>query len=165
MEFELYEDLGNEATARQGAVKSYSVKQHGSAVYAEETSGYSISVQRLVWIDGYEKPPADGGDIHTQEMTLAVLKLVVSSRNPETKIQHMEATVQLRDTDGGHDEPEIQAWAPFRTLQKWNSSAGQRDKAVGRNIGVTGGYSGAEISAKYSRESKISWEQTDFDTG
>lgn len=166
LEFELYEDLGNEATARQGAVKSYSVKQHGSAVYAEETSGYSISVQRLVWIDGYEKPPADGGDIHKQEMTLAVLKLVVSSRNPETKIQHMEATVQLRDTeDGGHDEPEIQAWAPFRTLQKWNSSAGQRDKAVGRNIGLTGGYSGAEISAKYSRESKISWEQTDFDTG
>lgn len=84
--------------------------------------------------------------------------------DPDQKFQWMTATLALEDgKGGGENHPQIQAWAPWRTMDRRNETVGHREVAKRMEAGANGGYYGAEMSLGASREGTISWEQTYFD--
>ncbi|KAI0593785.1 hypothetical protein F4775DRAFT_586547 [Biscogniauxia sp. FL1348] len=175
IDFPLFEHKNPPQVAAQGALKSYHVQEDGTEIYADQQSDYSVSVQRLLWVDGYERIHRVTRNTTTgaptkiemkQEATLVVLKMLLSSLNPEQKFQYVKATLTLEDSKVGRkNHPEIQAWAPFRTLERWNATVGHRETTKMVEVGAKGGYNASELSAGVSREGKISWDQTHFDEG
>ncbi|KAK0610021.1 hypothetical protein B0T17DRAFT_125067 [Bombardia bombarda] len=174
LELSLYEHMNAPAFVAQGEVKSYHVKENSAEIYADHASDYSISVQRLLWIDGHEKTQKYAKDAATgkqvvkevkQESTLVVLKILLKSREPDQKFRWMKATLSLEDASGGKDHPQVQAWAPLRTEKRWNATVGHHETTNRVEVGLQGGFSGAQISGGASREGSISWDQTCFDEG
>ncbi|KAK4244137.1 hypothetical protein C7999DRAFT_44151 [Corynascus novoguineensis] len=169
IEFGLFEHLNVEAATSQGSLKAYDLKDGGSALYSERRSDYSVLADRLLWVDGYETTTPVGNEVKRgREMTLVVLKLVFSSVEPGAKFEHIRATLRLRGHDertSHQNEPEIEAWSPFRTMERFNRAVAQRETTNAGEGGAKIGYSGVEFSVGCSRENKISWELTDFDEG
>ncbi|KAK0640568.1 hypothetical protein B0T16DRAFT_418123 [Cercophora newfieldiana] len=166
LEFALSQHMNAKPTAVQGALRSlYKVAEDGTAIFADRTSDYSVSVDRLLWIDGYEKTEK-GNSKPRREMTLVVLKMVLASLNPAAKFRHATATLKLKDSEPhGRKGPRLEAWAPFREKVKENAVTGthaQTDKTEG---GVKAGYEGAEVSGTAGREKSISWEQVYCEEG
>ncbi|KAL5087760.1 hypothetical protein Trisim1_007416 [Trichoderma cf. simile WF8] len=163
--FDLYQHSNASATTGQGSVKTaFHVKADGAAIFADERSDYAVSVERILWVDGYEESSPSCSGTQRQAMTLAVLKMVFTSSNPNSRIEHARAVLRLKGTEkNGEDEPVVQAWAPFNSLQRSNESVSHREATV--NFGMTGdlGYGGSQISLQHIRERRISWSQTEFD--
>lgn len=155
-------------TVRSGSLKSYKVKEGGSAVYANKKSGYAITVERLLWVDGWEKTTiADDKAVHGQEMTLVVLKVVFASNDEKNvKFARAEATIAFEDTKkGGTNEPTVLAWAPFHRAERCNASQAQYTKSDKKEGHASLGNSGIEVSGNWSREGTVSWCQMAFDQG
>jgi hypothetical protein len=175
IKFPLFQHQNAPAAAAQGEVKAYHVKEDGNEIYAKQESDYSITVQRLLWVDGLEKTHEWTTDRKTgqhvkkevaRESTLVVLKILLCSFNPDEKFQWMTTTLALEDAKpGGKDHPQLQAWAPWRKLDRRNEIVAHREKMERVEAGAKVGYQGVEISAGTSREGKISWDQTFFDEG
>ncbi|KAK0654007.1 peptidase S8/S53, subtilisin/kexin/sedolisin [Cercophora samala] len=176
LEFPLFEHKNAPAAAAQGEVKSlksYHVKDDSTELYADHQSDYSISVQRLLWIDGVEKAQVWETDEKTKQQvkkqilrdsTLVVLKIQMHAIDPDQKFQWMSATLALEDGNRrGKNHPQVQAWAPWRRLDRSNETTGHHEATNRVEAGAKVGYQGPEISIGGSREGKISWEQAYFD--
>lgn len=164
---DLYHIENHPSTVESGSLKSYEVKEGGGAVYARQKSGYAITVERLLWVDGWEETTIDDENaVHGQEMTLVVLKIVLASNDAKRKFARAEVTIAFEDSKpGGENEPTVLAWAPFRTVERWNASQAQHTKSDKKDGHASLGYSGVEVSGGWSRESTISWNQMAFDQG
>ncbi|KAL9120737.1 MAG: hypothetical protein Q9187_002707 [Circinaria calcarea] len=170
LDFDLYYNPNHEATLQSGGLKSYGTKEGGSAIYEKKSSGYSVTVERLLWADGWEKTTAEGEKtVHNQEMTLVVLKIVLSSHDPSRKFMYVKATLAFDDSDweksNGENEPRVEAWAPFHKPQRWNQSLAHHKKTDTKDGNIKLGYSGVDLSAGWSSQGEISWDRTAFDQG
>ncbi|EHK20705.1 uncharacterized protein TRIVIDRAFT_209595 [Trichoderma virens Gv29-8] len=169
LEFDLYQNLTHEATLASGSVKSYGVKEGGSAIFDKKKSRYSVSAQRLLWIDGWEKTTFESGEaVHHQEMTLVVLKIVFASYDTEKKFRSAKISLMLEDINGeetkGANEPRVEAWAPFNTPEKWNMSMSHHTESNKKEGSLQFEFSGAGLSTGLSNERETSWDQSAFDT-
>lgn len=164
IKFKLYEHLNATPVREQGELRAFAVKESGSAIYAEKASDYLVSADRLIWVDGYESTDPSG--MHSQEMTLVVLKLLLTSADPDKKVKHFTVDLEFKDKKTkGENSPVVEAWAPFRTAERWNESFAQQETTKTVELGAQAGYEGFEVSTRRSRENKISWDQRDFDEG
>ncbi|KAL5085667.1 hypothetical protein Trisim1_010013 [Trichoderma cf. simile WF8] len=167
LSFDLYEDLNHEATQRSGALKTYEVKEGGGAIYDNKESGHCVTAERLLWIDGWGQSNSNGDQMAPpQEMTLVVLKIVLAAQSPKKKFQYMKASLIFEDIERrGVNEPQIQAWAPFHQMEKWNKTVAHHTKSGKKEGSVQVGYSITNASGIWSSEGEVSWEQTSFDEG
>ncbi|PNP56059.1 hypothetical protein THARTR1_03584 [Trichoderma harzianum] len=167
LSFDLYEHLNHEATQRSGSLKSYEIKQHGGAFYDRNKSGHSVTVERLLWVDGFEQPTVDGeNSTAKQEMTLVVLKITLAPQNPKKKFRYMKASLTFEDTEeSGVNEPQVQAWAPFHTMTRWNKTVAHHTKSGKKEGSVKVSHSGASATAGWSSKSEVFWDRTAFDEG
>ncbi|KAL6697341.1 hypothetical protein J3F84DRAFT_368678 [Trichoderma pleuroticola] len=169
LRFDLYQNYSHEATVQSGSVKSsYKVKEGGTALYDSKRSGYTVTVNRLLWLDGWESSTGEGeAMIHGAEMTLVVLKIVLASNDPNRKVAYMSASLALEDsegqTSGWKNEPLVEAWAPFGAVKRSNATTAQHTKSIKTEASVQLGYSSINASIGSSSEAEISWEQTSFD--
>ncbi|KAL7919915.1 hypothetical protein ACQKWADRAFT_329266 [Trichoderma austrokoningii] len=149
----------------------YCIENHPSTVESSSLksyeSGYAVTVERLLWVDGWEETTVDGEKaVHGQEMTLVVLKIVLASSDAKGKFARAEVAIEFEDpTAGSENEPTVVAWAPFRNSERWNASQAQRTKTEKKDGHASLGYSGVELSGGWSRESSVSWDQMSFDKG
>ncbi|KAL7956925.1 hypothetical protein V8C34DRAFT_195610 [Trichoderma compactum] len=167
LSFDLYEDLNHEATQRSGSLKTYEVKEGGGAIYDSRESGHCVTVERLLWIDGWGQPNPNADDMTpAQDMTLVVLKIVLAAQSPTKRFRYMKASLIFEDIERrGVNEPEIQAWAPFHQMMKWNKTVAHHTKSEKKEGSMQVGYSIANASGTWSSEGEVSWEQTAFDEG
>lgn len=170
LEIDLYQNWNHEATVMSGSFKSYGAKENGSAIFDSKRSGYSVTADRLLWLDGWEKTTFEGATpIRHQEMTLVVLRIDLASHDPKRKFGSANITLAFEGgdetTSDPRDIPEVQAWAPFNTTERYNASKASHTKSSKTEIGAQGGYSGFELSSNRSNEHEISWDQTVFDRG
>ncbi|KAG8167364.1 hypothetical protein KVR01_003053 [Diaporthe batatas] len=173
--FPLLEHTNAPAAAEQGQTKSYHVKQDSPELYAHRNSDYSIKVQRLLWIDGQEKAQEWINDPDTKkpikrevvrDSTLVVLKIQMCSERADQRFKWMKATLSLEDgRRGGENHPEVEAWAPWRELERGNEVVGHHEVAKQVEAGAKLGYQGSDISVGRGRQESISWEKTHFDVG
>ncbi|KAL6894695.1 hypothetical protein GGI43DRAFT_386290 [Trichoderma evansii] len=164
---DLYHIENDRQSIESGSLKSYETKEGGSAVYAHQKSGYAITVERLLWVDGWEKTTINGeDDVHGQEMTLVVLKIVLASNDRKRKFARAEVSLAFEDPNaGGENKPTVLAWAPFHKTERWNASQAQHTKSDKKEGSVKLGYSGVDVSGGWSREGTVSWTQMAFDQG
>lgn len=165
LRFDLYEDSSNPAVVEQGSLRSYGTREGGTALYyADKPSDYSIVADRILWVDGHESTTDDGQP--GREMTLIVLKIALVSSDPDSKFKSFTAELSFKDkeTHGDH-EPIVEAWAPFRTMERWNVAMAQREVTDKKEVGVDVSYQGVGLSGTLGREAKMSWEQVGFDEG
>lgn len=170
LKFPLYRNENHEATLMSGSVKSYGVKEGGSAIYNNKKSGYSVTADRLLWVDGWEKTTFEGDDpIHHQEMTLVVLRIDLASHDPRRKFGSANISLAFEASDekpfNFKDEPQVQAWAPFHSTERYNISKASYTKSAKTEVGVQAGYSGVNLSGSRGTERGISWDRAAFDQG
>ncbi|KAL7928976.1 hypothetical protein V8C35DRAFT_205155 [Trichoderma chlorosporum] len=170
LKFDLYYNRNHEATLYSGEVKSYGVREKGSAIYDNRKSGYTVSVERLLWVDGYEGSPLEGeSKTSDQEMTLVVLKVVLASHNPNLKFSFVKASLRFEDTDykqhRGLNEPQVEAWAPFHSVERWNPLISHEKKTTKLDTGVKVGAYGADLSGGWTTGGEAVWDRTVFDQG
>ena len=170
LEFDLYHNPNHEATLQSGAVKSYGANENGSTIFEKKKSGYTVLVERLLWVDGWEKTTVEGeGAVYGERMTLVVLKIVLASRDPNRKVGYATASLIFEDSNWketkGKNEPQVEAWAPFHTQQRWNPSLAHYKKTDTKDGNVSVGYSGVDLSGGWSSQGEISWDRTAFDQG
>ncbi|UKZ60115.1 uncharacterized protein TrAtP1_001401 [Trichoderma atroviride] len=170
LEIDLYRNWNHEATALSGSFKSYGVKDDGSAIFDSKRSGYSVTADRLLWVDGWEKTTfKDAKPIRHQEMTLVVLRIDLASHDPKRKFGSANITLEFEGGDGNtsdpKDVPQVQAWAPFNTTERYNASKASHTKSTKTEVAVQAGHSNAELSGSRSSEYEISWDRTMFDQG
>ncbi|KAE8356850.1 hypothetical protein BDV28DRAFT_144763 [Aspergillus coremiiformis] len=162
VKLDLYAIEDNEALAGQGALKSYHASENGRALFVSDKPSHHISVQRLLWVDGWEK--TDAGE-KTQEMTLVVLKAVFGWNDPKSRIQWAKMELALESTQDEADEPVVEAWAQFHEPEQWNQSTAQRKNTGTVNASADVGWNGSSATTGMSRTQEVSWEQTDYDEG
>ncbi|KAM6476422.1 hypothetical protein HDV62DRAFT_402727 [Trichoderma sp. SZMC 28011] len=167
LSFDLYENLNHEATRQSGSLKSYEVKEQASAIYDHKESGHRVTVERLLWVDGFEHSPVDGEkSTAKQEMTLVVLKIVLAPQNPEKKFWYMKASLAFENMErSGINEPQVQAWAPFKKMERWNPTVAHHTKSDKKEGGLEVGHPAASVIGRGSSESEVSWDRRAFDEG
>lgn len=113
----LYEELD----PGQEGLKTYPAKVDAPLMYdTGHGSDYSIMVERLLSVDGWETTSGDG-KTRTQPMTLIVFKLAVKCTSLNGRVKSIKATVEFENQKTGRQaDPEVEAWAPFRELQPTN---------------------------------------------
>ncbi|GAP85243.1 putative peptidase S8 subtilisin kexin sedolisin [Rosellinia necatrix] len=163
---DLYIDPRADPEYKQGQARAqYPVTENGVAIYEKVKSDCRISVQRLIWADGWR----DGKhQARPQEMTLVVLKFtfVSTTRSDNaTKLAWAEAGLSFWDQDESRaQDPEVVAWAP-REPEQWNLSSAHARKATRTGASVGLGYQGASASVDRGKEREIEWDQECFDEG
>ncbi|OPB45727.1 hypothetical protein A0O28_0092930 [Trichoderma guizhouense] len=164
--FDLYKDLNHEATLQSGSVKSYQVKQHGSAIYDNKKSGHRVTVERLLWVDGLGHAIVEGKKSTVkQEMTLVVLKITLAPAYNK-KILYMKASLVFEDKEkNGENHPRVQAWAPFNNVELWNPTVAHHTKSGKKEGSMKVSHSMASATGSWSRESEVSWDQMVYDKG
>ncbi|KAJ5914332.1 hypothetical protein N7504_003215 [Penicillium tannophilum] len=162
---DLFENTNSEITQKQGKLNSYSTLPGGSAIFASSKSGHSISVEKLLWADGWEG--TQNAENRGKEMTLVVLKAIFSSRDPDTRIRYARMTLVFdRPKDlPSASEPLVEAWSPFNQIEYGNRTTVQKKHTHSLNVNATAGYAGSSVAAGGSKDKEISWEQTHFDEG
>ncbi|KAI0526728.1 hypothetical protein F5B22DRAFT_587312 [Xylaria bambusicola] len=146
-----------------GAVKSYCIEGDGSGsiVYAKEKSNYSLTVERLVWVDGY--------NIATEKraMTLVVLKLAfqTSRSGIDRKISFAEAELRFQSDEKNSPGPEVVAWGPFRRPQTWNASIAEVKTSSTADLTIEAGWAGQGVSGGVGRGTERSLNQIGYDKG
>lgn len=168
LQFDLYENMSDPERLRQGEVKSYAAKPDGSMIYESRKSDHSVTVERLLWIDGWEQSiENEEGLTPKQEMTLVVLKIVVTSHDPETRFGHVKATIMFEDPSphGSENEPKVEAWAPFHDEERWNFTTADIKKTTRTEGSANLGYNSSQISGGRVKEGEVTWVQQDFDAG
>lgn len=162
LKLNLCEEVNPEKGERQGGFKSYSVKGDGGVIYySEKRSNFTILVEKLLCIDGWE------GTTETQAMTLLVLQFNLKCTDPDGRFESVVATMEFEDSKVtstlGKAFPEIEAWAPFHIMQRYNESEGEAHKKGHADLEIGGGAYGFQAKAGAGREREISWTQKFFD--
>ncbi|KAF7557991.1 hypothetical protein G7Z17_g283 [Cylindrodendrum hubeiense] len=159
IETELFE-TNDRTTQEHGGLKSFKTKDGGLVHFSDDPSGFTVSVERLLQVDGFDDEKTK------QRMTLIILKVVLASNEPGQKIKHVTFSMEFKDLKPPDKaEPKLLAWAPFDSMVRSNMTKVDREKtaALGAKLGGGGGGGTAEVSA--GLENKISWSQSYFDTG
>ncbi|KAM0362163.1 hypothetical protein ACHAP4_000899 [Fusarium culmorum] len=117
-------------------------------VLSKNESDYCLTVDRLVWIDGWHSTFGSGDNKkRKQEMTLLVLNLKFENKRRENKIGSAIAELTfLSDTPEGQN-PEVTAWGPFRRVTCWNPSTVQSTISVKGSLEASAGFTGQQVSA------------------
>lgn len=164
-QIDLFENRNSEIAQKHSGLNSYSSLPGGSAIFASSKSGHSITVEKLLWADGWEETM--NGERKGKEMTLVVLKAVFSSRDPDTRIQYarMSLVFDRPKEQPNSPVPVVEAWSPFNQPEYGNQSTVQKKDTRNMNANISAGWSGSSATAGASRDTEISWEQTHFDEG
>ncbi|KAI0465848.1 hypothetical protein F4859DRAFT_499448 [Xylaria cf. heliscus] len=164
---ELYLDPEAHHDYKQGQARTqFHVPDDGVTIYQnKERSGSHISVQRLLWVDGWQ----DGkNEESAKQMTLVVLKFNFVSSNridQETKLAWVEASLSFWDKDKTRgQDPVVIAWAP-REPEKWNQSSAHAKRMTKTGASATIGYEGTNASVNWGKEREIEWDYECFDEG
>ncbi|KAJ6006190.1 hypothetical protein N7451_004134 [Penicillium sp. IBT 35674x] len=160
-QFDLCELKEENLYSEQGGLKSYHASETGGLLYYSEKPDHHISVDRLLWVNGWEHKK---GDTNGQAMTLVVLKGLFTSATKKDRIKAVYMTLKLEGV-GGAKDPIVEAWAPFHTHTQWNESVAQRKSTVTNNASGTLGLNSSSVVVGTSHAHEASWDQTDFDEG
>ncbi|KAK1750548.1 hypothetical protein QBC47DRAFT_393691 [Echria macrotheca] len=155
------------AKHQDGAVRSeYKGGATGRVIYDKDKADYDLTVERLVWIDGWQETTGEGDNKqHHQEMTLVVLKFVFETKTKDSKVSYALAELRFKSDDEDGKDPEVVAWGPFRRRETWNVSAAQRRVLNKADAGLKAGMGGPDVTVGLAREDETSWERIDFDCG
>ncbi|KAL6819770.1 hypothetical protein V8C40DRAFT_276341 [Trichoderma camerunense] len=167
LKFGVLNNRNHEATSSSGEVKAEWVKEKRDTIYENRKSGYTVSVERLLWVDGNEGCPLEGeSTISDREMTLVVLKIVIASHSPNVKFSSMKASLMFEGADNkrhhGLNEPQVEAWAPFHSAERWVARM-PYEKGIEVNIGP--GSAGVNASVGREKTKSKAWDQTFFTEG
>lgn len=112
---------------------------------------------RITWlqlsgcsVDGWEETTEQGqNEVRKQEMTLVVLKMIFASKDSESKISEVVASLMLEKPQNTNDmaDPEVQAWAPFHKTERWNKSNAQHKKTSKKVVSLKAGHPNVDTSA------------------
>ncbi|KAJ3577479.1 hypothetical protein NPX13_g3086 [Xylaria arbuscula] len=162
--FDLFEKWDIDEQSRKGGLKTYEAEPDSGLIYNHEKSGYLVTVERVLAVDGYEKKPT-GDDNDGQKMTLCILKIVVMCHKPDDRIRSVAATLSVKNSKTGPKaNPTLEAWAPFRRLQLTapQKVASKQTDRKAASLGAS--LYGAEAHAELSREKEIAFEHIYYDT-
>ncbi|KAF4460274.1 hypothetical protein FALBO_12950 [Fusarium albosuccineum] len=153
---------------RDGAVRA-TFKGDGSVptLFVDETSNYYLSVERLLWLDGFRGgvARAEADEKPEDEMSIVVLKLVFQRSSRDSKVTFAVTQLRFQSIKKGGKDPEVVAWGPFNRPKTWNHSTAQRRVNVKTELGGGGGGAGQNFKLGVVREDETSWEQPDSDRG
>jgi hypothetical protein len=158
-ELSLFEIKGG-TTPDHGGLKSFKTKDGGLVYYSDDPSGFTVSVERLLQVDGFED------DTEEQRMTLIVLKVVLASNDLGKVIEHVSFSMQFAERRFRKKaKPRLLAWAPFDSMVRSNKTTVNAEQTFTSNakLGGAGGGATGELSLGY--EKKISWSPTYFASG
>ncbi|KAL3602890.1 hypothetical protein FPOAC2_07206 [Fusarium poae] len=157
------------AVSRDGAVRTiFEGNPDESFGLVNETSDYTVTVDRLAWIDGWRITTGDG-TAKTQEnpMSLVVFNIKFFDKRPDSSRGIGGAIAELRffaeHTKGEH--PEVVAWGPFRHQERWNFSTGYVKVATKADLQASAGFAGPQLSGTLGREKELSRTIVAFDEG
>ncbi|KAI0595427.1 hypothetical protein F4775DRAFT_568980 [Biscogniauxia sp. FL1348] len=149
----------NPQNDRDGAVRAqYKGGELGQIVFGEDKADYSLTIERLVWVDGWRETTGDKPHV---EMTLAVLKFSFVTKTPNNKVSFASIELRFKSEDRKGEDPEVVAWGPFRHPEIWNASSTQRRV----NIKAEGKLGADLASTGITAENETSWDRIDFDSG
>ncbi|KAI0423858.1 hypothetical protein F5Y09DRAFT_326192 [Xylaria sp. FL1042] len=134
----------------------------GQLIYGKDDAVYDLTVERLVWIDGWRgSVTGDNRNQNRDEMTLVVLKFVLDTKTRDTKVGFASAELRFKSEDQNGKDPEVVAWGPFRYPETWNPTVAQRriNVSVEANVGAD------QASLGVGTENETSWDRVDFDSG
>ncbi|KAI0168359.1 hypothetical protein BJ166DRAFT_522195 [Pestalotiopsis sp. NC0098] len=162
-------DLFEESNEQGGSLKS-STKggESDQLIVSQIRSGHSITVERLVWMDGFRGATGDSMDGSTEEpMTLVVLGLAFNTRRSraDNTIGFSEVELRFQSDKADGKDPKVIAWGPFRHEKKWNFSTSQNTNSSNAEASISADVAGQGLGFKGSRGKQKSWEQVDFDRG
>ncbi|KAM3562178.1 hypothetical protein MY1884_001992 [Beauveria asiatica] len=157
----MYEDSTN---YRDGATKTtYQGSQTGQTIYEDEQSGCSVSVDRLVWVDGWRgQPEKDGRD---EAMTLVVLKLGLHPEEFDARVLYASLQLQLKAGARDGKDPRLVAWGPFRRPEMWNVTDTKKRTSVTPSVQLSGGAAGQGVTAGFSGTKEVEWNTSHSDYG
>ncbi|KAI0517613.1 hypothetical protein F5B22DRAFT_603512 [Xylaria bambusicola] len=156
----LYQKSNNEGNGTFKNTRKGGDRSH--LVYGKEKAVYHLTVERLVWIDGWrQSTTVEGQKQNRDEMTLVVLKFVLNTKTRGTKVGFASAELRFKSEDKRGKDPKVVAWGPFRYPETWNPTAAQRRVNISGEANV-----GADpASFGLSAETETSWDRIDFDSG
>ncbi|KAH7009710.1 hypothetical protein EDB80DRAFT_713725 [Ilyonectria destructans] len=158
-EVDLFETK-DRTTQDHGGLKSFKTKDGGLVYYSDDPSGFTVSTERLLQVDGFED------DTEQQRMTLIILKVVLASNDDGQRIRHVTFSMELQDQKLPEKaEPRLVAWAPFDAMVRSNMTKVGVEETVSTGSKVGGGGGGVTAEASLGYEKKISWSQTYFNSG
>lgn len=156
---------------RTGGTRShFHGNQQRQVVYQNNFSGCNISINRLVWIDGWygahNSPIA--GDTHdspspNDAMTLIVLKLVINPVERDSRITFISLRLMLKSSEPDGPDPVLMSWGPFRRPEMWNVTEAHKRTAVTTSLKASGGFAGQELATGAKSVKEKSWNE-DFST-
>ncbi|KAK3307831.1 uncharacterized protein B0T15DRAFT_390981 [Chaetomium strumarium] len=159
--FPLYTDPAADPDFEDGRLRyQYEVLPGSVPIYHKEDTDSTLSVQRLLWADGW----LDKDQKPSKEATLVVLKFVflsTPSSESETKLQSVTAALRFLDPRG--DDPEVVAWAPFHETERFNRVVAHHETANKTGQAIDVGYEGSKVTLEHSSEGSVSWDRTCFD--
>ncbi|KAM0227911.1 hypothetical protein ACHAPO_011118 [Fusarium lateritium] len=151
---------------REGAVRTiFEGNPDESFGLVNETSDYTVTVDRLAWIDGWCSTSGEGNN--KNPMSLVVFNIKFFDKRPESSRGIGGAVAELRffaDQTKG-DSPEVVAWGPFRHQERWNISAGYMKVATKADIQASAGFAGPQLSGTLGRDKELSRTIVAFDEG
>lgn len=157
----LFED---DSSFRDGATKcTYEGSQSGQTIHQDQSSGCSVTIERLVWVDGWcGQPDKDGKD---NAMTLVVLKLGFYPEEYDALVRYASVELKLiADTKDGED-PQLVAWGPFRRPEMWNVTDTHKRTSVTPSVQLSGGGAGQQVTVGVSGTKEMSWDERFSDYG
>ncbi|KAI1486281.1 hypothetical protein F5X96DRAFT_655766 [Biscogniauxia mediterranea] len=147
----------------EGEVKAHHKGgEYGQLVYGKDKADYGITVERLVWVDGWRETIEDNGHKkHHDDMTLVVLKVAFATKTPDSKVEFAHLELRFKSQYKNGKDPEVVAWGPFHRLEAWNSSSAQRRT----NLKGEGKLGVDYVSFGVAGEDETAWDRIDFDCG
>ncbi|KAL6835930.1 hypothetical protein J3E69DRAFT_373214 [Trichoderma sp. SZMC 28015] len=160
----------DKATSNPEEVESYGVRKKSGEIHDDRESGPTVTVERLLWVDGYEGVSLENQSKRSDcEMTLVVLKVVLATHDPLLKFGYVKISLGFEDTNyrrnGGLNEPRAVACAPFRSTPRWKSSVSHDKEGKKFDTGIKIGSYGADLPGGSDTGGAIHWDRTDFDAG
>ncbi|KAM3456609.1 hypothetical protein MY3296_001564 [Beauveria thailandica] len=157
----MYED---KTEYRDGATKTtYQGSQTGQTIYEDKQSDCSVSIDRLVWVDGWRgQPDKDGTD---EAMTLVVLKLGLHPEDFDARVLYASLQLQLKAGARDGNDPRLVAWGPFRRPEMWNVTAAEKRTSVTPSFQFSGGAAGQGMTAGLSSTKEVAWNTSYSDYG
>ncbi|KAL7916500.1 hypothetical protein GGI35DRAFT_433224 [Trichoderma velutinum] len=170
LKFDLYPAFIQEANYPLGGPHSYLDRDVDDNVYSDIKSGHTVNLERLLWVDGYERSSlADEGMVTRQEMTLVVLRVALASHSPRARFSYVKLSLNFKRTEytdhQGFKEPKIEAWAPFHSMSVQDSPDSNPKKRSNLSADGNISFHTAELSAGRAAEGEIAWNHIIFDEG
>ncbi|KAG5791232.1 hypothetical protein H9Q69_009713 [Fusarium xylarioides] len=159
-------DLYDTETSRpEGALKTFNYGDETQAfIVNKEKTEYSITAERLLWIDSPRQGTANGNE-RPDDLTLVVINLSFQAKREHRRIDNVIAELRFQSERKGDKDPEVIAWGPFYDIHKWNSSDAKRTLVDKTNLRAAVGWAGPEVSLQKDRENGTEWTEFNYEKG